>query len=105
MRTEMSLISSSADWLICLSIVVIATVGKMGGAFLSAKAFGFGHRHAGAIGSLLNSRGLVELIVLNVGLDLGIISPRLFTILVIMAILTTFGATPIALSFFDKDLD
>ena len=97
LRTEISLVSGVEDWMICALIILTATAGKFGGSSLIARALGFKWREAGAIGSLMNSRGLVELIVLNVGLDLGIISPRLFTILVFMAVITTFMTTPITL--------
>ena len=61
----------------------------------SAKASGLGWRDSGALGILMNTRGLVELIVLNIGLDLGVITPRLFTMLVIMALVTTLMTVPI----------
>lgn len=95
MRTQAGLLSSLNDWLLCALIILVATVGKFGGSYFAARAVGENRRRAGALGALLNSRGLVELIVLNIGLDLGIISPRLFTMLVIMAVITTLMAAPL----------
>jgi Kef-type K+ transport system membrane component KefB len=95
MRTQVSLLSGFNDWMLCLAIIALATCGKFLGSYLAARAVGQDAKQAGALGALLNSRGLVELIVLNIGLDLGIISPRLFTMLVIMAIVTTLMATPL----------
>lgn len=94
MRTEIGLVSTLEDWLICGLIILVATAGKFGGSLLAAKFYGFGWRDSASIGILMNTRGLVELIVLNIGLDLGIISPRLFAMLVIMALATTFMTGP-----------
>jgi Kef-type K+ transport system membrane component KefB len=79
----------------CGAIVVVATVGKFGGALLAARATGQSWREAAAVGSLMNTRGLMELIVLNIGLDLGVISPTLFAMMVVMALVTTFMTTPV----------
>jgi len=95
LRTEIGLIESGQDWMICALIVIVATAGKFGGTVLAAKASGLGWRDSGALGILMNTRGLVELIVLNIGLDLGVITPRLFTMLVIMALVTTMMTSPI----------
>lgn len=95
MRTEVGLLSTQADWMYCGLIVAVATIGKFGGAFLAALAAGLERADAAALGILMNTRGLVELIVLNIGLDIGVISPRLFTMLVVMALVTTFMTTPI----------
>jgi Kef-type K+ transport system membrane component KefB len=95
MRTEVGLISGWNDWMWCAVIVIVACAGKFGGTTLAAKLTGLGWRDASALGVLMNTRGLVELIVLNIGLDLHVISPRLFTMLVIMAIVTTVMTTPI----------
>ena len=79
-----------------LTALVIATAiaGKVGGAFIGARITGFDVRNSLALGCLLNTRGLVELIVLNVGLDLGLLSPALFSVMVIMALVTTIITTP-----------
>jgi K+:H+ antiporter len=94
-RTEVGLISGVQDWLLCGAIVVIACLGKFGGTLVASRLSGVGWRDSAALGILMNTRGLVQLIVLNVGLDLGVISPRLFTMLVLMALVTTLMATPI----------
>lgn len=74
---------------------VSATLGKFGGSLLAARICGLPWRFSAAIGILMNTRGLMELIVLNLGLDLGIISPPLFAMLVVMALVTTFATTPV----------
>ena len=76
-------------------VIAVAIAGKVGGAFTGARIAGFDVRHSLALGCLLNTRGLVELIVLNVGLDLGILSPALFSMMVIMALVTTVMTTPV----------
>jgi Kef-type K+ transport system membrane component KefB len=95
LRTEVGLITGWNDWLCCAAIVLVACAGKFGGTALAARTTGLGWRDASALGILMNTRGLVELIVLNIGLDLHVISPRLFTMLVVMAIATTVMTTPI----------
>ena len=95
LRTEIALVASAEDWLICALIVIVATAGKFGGTAIAAKASGLSWRDSGALGILMNTRGLVELIVLNIGLDLGVITPRLFTMLVIMALVTTLMTAPV----------
>jgi Kef-type K+ transport system membrane component KefB len=91
----MGLVSGGSEWLAVVVIIALATIGKFGGSTLAARVTGSGWREASAIGVLMNTRGLMELIVLNVGLDLGVISPTLFTIMVFMALVTTFATTPI----------
>ena len=76
-------------------IIVIATAGKWGGALLGARAGGMGWRESSRLGVLMNARGLVELIVLNVGLESGILSPMLFSMMVFMALFTTFITSPL----------
>jgi Kef-type K+ transport system membrane component KefB len=95
MRTEIGLISGAGQWLVCAAIILVACAGKFGGSLLASRLVGFSWRDSAALGVLMNTRGLVELIVLNIGLDLQIISPTLFTMLVIMALVTTFMTTPI----------
>lgn len=94
MRTELSLLLGGEQWLACAAIVAVATLGKFGGAALAARWGGMNWRDASAIGVLMNTRGLVELIVLNIGLDLGVISPQLFAMMVVMALVTTLMTTP-----------
>lgn len=95
MRTEIGLVSGLGDWMLCGLIIAVACAGKFGGTVAAARFTGLRWRDASALGILMNTRGLVELIVLNIGLDLGVISPRLFTMLVLMALVTTFMTTPI----------
>jgi Kef-type K+ transport system membrane component KefB len=95
MRTQIGLVSGSEQWLLCGLIILVATAGKFGGTWLSARFTGLGWRDAAALGLLMNTRGLMELIALNIGLDLGIISPTLFAMMVVMALVTTLGATPL----------
>jgi Kef-type K+ transport system membrane component KefB len=101
MRTEIGLIRGLEDWLWCAAIIVVATLGKFGGSALMARSTGMTWRDASALGILMNTRGLMELIVLNIGLDLGVISPRLFAMMVIMALVTTIGTTPV-LAFLER---
>jgi Kef-type K+ transport system membrane component KefB/nucleotide-binding universal stress UspA family protein len=94
LRTDVALLDSPSAWLLCAVIIAVATLGKFAGSSLAARAAGLGWREAGALGALMNARGLMELIILNVGLDLGIVSPSLFAIMVLMAIFTTLITTP-----------
>jgi Kef-type K+ transport system membrane component KefB len=95
LRTEIGLVSSPREWGICLLVILLATVGKFGGTFAAARLMGLPWRFAAQLGILMNTRGLMELVVLNVGLDLGVISPTLFTMMVIMALVTTAMTTPL----------
>ena len=94
MRTRIDLGAGASGWLVCALIVVVATAGTFGGTLIAARLSGMGLDSAAAPGVLMNTRGLVELIVLNVGLNLGVISPALFTMLVLMALATTMATTP-----------
>jgi Kef-type K+ transport system membrane component KefB len=95
MRTEIGLVSGLGNWLLCGTIILVACLGKFGGTLAASRLSGLTWRDSAALGILMNTRGLVELIVLNMGLDLGIISPTLFTMLVLMALVTTFMTTPV----------
>ena len=95
LRTELGLLSSGRDWAICGVIIALATAGKFGGTFLAGRLAGMPARFAARLGVLMNTRGLMELVVLNVGLDIGVISPALFTMMVIMAIVTTAMTGPL----------
>ena len=99
LRTSIGGLDTSADWLWCAAIIAVATVTKLAGAYVMARRGGLDHPQSAMIGFMMNTRALMELIVLNVGLDLGVISPKLFTMLVIMAILSTIITTP-ALRYF-----
>lgn len=95
LRTKLGLLDSWNDWAWCGGIVIVACAGKFGGSALAARFVGLRWREASAIGVLMNTRGLMELIVLNVGLDLGVLTPRLFTMMVIMALVTTWITSPL----------
>jgi Kef-type K+ transport system membrane component KefB len=95
LRTQIGLLGHASDWFLCVIVIVIACAGKFGGSVAAARISGFGWRQASAIGILMNTRGLVELVVLNIGYDLGLVSPALFTMLVIMALVTTFMTSPL----------
>lgn len=94
MRTEIGLLNDWNQWIVCLVIILVATLGKFGGCFVAARLSRESWRDAGILGILMNTRGLMELIVLNIGLDLGVISPTLFTMMVIMALVTTMMTSP-----------
>jgi len=95
LRTQVGLLNSTENWAMCGLIILLACLGKFGGSAVAARLTGSRWREAGAIGILMNTRGLMELIVLNLGLDLGVISPTLFTMMVVMALVTTFLTTPL----------
>jgi Kef-type K+ transport system membrane component KefB len=94
MRTQIHLVSGWSEWAAVALIIAVATAGKFGGALLGARVSGLDWRTAAALGILMNTRGLMELIVLNLGLDLGIISIKLYTMMVLMALATTIATTP-----------
>ena len=95
MRTQIGLVTGVESWLICGLIIVVATLGKFGGTVAAARLTGLGWRDSAALGTLMNTRGLMELVVLNIGLDLGVISPTLFAMMVLMALVTTMTTSPV----------
>ncbi|MGI0490021.1 cation:proton antiporter [Pantanalinema rosaneae CENA516] len=95
LRTQIGLLNSPGLWLLCAAVVLVAIVGKYLGTYGAARFCRIEHREASALGWLMNTRGLTELIVLNIGLSLNVISPLLFTMLVIMALVTTFMTSPL----------
>lgn len=95
LRTQIGLLDTPGAWSTAGLIIVVACVGKFGGSFVAARLWGMPWRESGAVGILMNTRGLMELIVLNIGLDLGMITPTLFTMMVVMALVTTFMTTPL----------
>lgn len=95
LRTQVGLINSPWMWLICLLVLALACIGKICGGAFAVRVFGETWRDSLSLGILMNTRGLVELIVLNIGLDLGVLSPTLFAMLVIMALVTTMMASPL----------
>jgi Kef-type K+ transport system membrane component KefB len=94
LKTDVGLLNRWELWLIAGLLLLVAIAGKWLGAMLIARVVGYGWRESGVLGALMNTRGLTELIVLNVGLELGVISTSLFTMLVLMALVTTFMAAP-----------
>lgn len=95
MRTQIGLVSGIDQWLICGLIILVATAGKFGGAFFSARLTEMNWRDSTALGLLMNTRGLMELIALNIGLDMKVISPTLFAMMVLMALVTTMATSPL----------
>jgi len=94
LRTEIGLINSTHMWIVCLLITFAAILGKFGGTLLDSRYTGLSWSHSLALGVLMNAKGLMELIVLNIGYDLGILSPEVFAMLVIMALTTTLITGP-----------
>jgi Kef-type K+ transport system membrane component KefB len=84
LNTRLGLVSRPEDWLVCGVIILAATAGKFGGTLAAARASGLNQQTATALGVLMNTRGLMELIVLNLGLEMGVISPTLFAMLVLL---------------------
>ncbi len=95
LRTRLDLLNKPIMWLWAAIVLGAATFGKVGGATAAARLTGKSWRDSLALGALLNTRGLVELIVLNIGYNVGVFSPALFTMLVVMALVTTMCTTPV----------
>ena len=95
MRTRIDLLYEPGQWLICAVIILTAVAGKFGGTLVAARLTGLRWRDAAILGALMNTRGLMELIVLNVGLDLHVITPTLFAMMVLMALVTTMMTAPV----------
>lgn len=94
-RTQIGLLYGLENWALCAVIIATACLGKFGGSSVAALASGMSWRQSAALGVLMNTRGLMELIVLNIGLDLGVISPRLYALMVVMALVTTLATSPL----------
>ena len=99
LRTQVGLLNDWRGWMVCGGLIVVAIVGKLGGSMAAARWTGMSWGDSFSLGALMNTRGLVELIVLNLGYDLGILSPRIFTMLVIMALATTVMTGPLLTLF------
>ena len=95
LRTRIGLVSGTEAWVLCGLVIVVASVGKFGGSSVAARLTGLSWRDSAALGVLMNTRGLAELIVLNVGLQLRVINPRMFAMLVVMSLVTTLATTPV----------
>ena len=105
LRTSIGLVSGAQAWLSLGAVVAAACLGKFGGTWIAARACGLDNRYSACLGILMNTRGLMELIVLNLGLELKILSPTLFTIFVLMALITTFATTPILIGLRPPELE
>ena len=95
LRTNIALVKGPEMWMYCGLIILVATAGKLGGSTLASWLSGMPLREAAGLGTLMNTRGLMELVILNIGLDIGVISPALFSMMVVMALFTTFMTTPV----------
>lgn len=95
LRTQIGLLDGSSAWFTAGLLTFVAVLGKWGGATLAGRTSGQSWRDANAIGVLMNTRGLMELVILNIGLDLGVISPTVFTMMVLMALVTTVMTSPL----------
>ena len=94
LRTQIGLLNELGQWMVCLAIIAVAVVGKFFGSAIAAKFVGHSWRDSLIIGALMNTRGLMELVVLNIGYDLGILSVEIFSMMVLMALVTTFMTSP-----------
>ncbi len=95
LRMSVGLIRGREMWIYCGLIILVATVGKLGGSMLASRLSGMSWRDAAGLGTLMNTRGLMGLVILDIGLDIKVISPALFTMMVLMALVTTFMTTPL----------
>lgn len=105
LRTQIGLLNDGNLWGISFIIICIAIIGKFGGSMFTARFMGSNWRDSLTLGALMNTRGLVELVVLNIGYDLGVLSPQIFAMLVLMALFTTFMTGPVLdlIKKFSKD--
>ncbi|MCW5907621.1 MAG: cation:proton antiporter [Chitinophagales bacterium] len=94
LRTQIGILNDSHLWVLCAGVIVIAVTGKFAGSAIAARLVGQSWKDSLTIGALMNTRGLMELIVLNIGYDLGILTTEIFTILVLMALITTLMTGP-----------
>ena len=95
LRTSIGLIIAPSMIVFCGLIFLVAVAGKFGGSMVAAKVMGTPWRESAAIGILMNTRGLIELVILNIGLDIGVLTPPLFSMMVVMAVGTTLMTTPL----------
>lgn len=95
LRTNIGLVKGPQMWMYCGLIILVATAGKLGGSTIAARFSGMPWRESAGLGTLMNARGLMELVILDVGLDIGVISPALFSMMIVMALVTTFMTTPV----------
>jgi len=95
LKTRIGLLSGASAWFCCGLVIAVAIVGKLVGSLIAARCGGIGWRQAVAIGILMNTRGLMQLVVLNVGLELGVITPTIFAMMMVMALVTTMMTAPL----------
>ena len=95
LRTRIDLLTDKSMWGYAVAIIATAVVGKLAGAALHCQGTGMNWKDSFGLGVLMNTRGLVELVILNAGLELGVLSPTLFTMMVLMALVTTFMTSPV----------
>jgi Kef-type K+ transport system membrane component KefB len=95
LRTNITLLKTPEMWFYCGLIILVASAGKLGGSVAAARLSGMSWREAGGLGTLMNTRGLMALVILDIGLDIKVISPALFSMMVAMALVTTFMAVPL----------
>jgi Kef-type K+ transport system membrane component KefB len=95
LRTQAGILNTASLWFSFTLILIFAVTGKLGGSALIARALGQTWKDSLSIGALMNTRGLMELIVLNIGYDMGILSAEIFSMMVLMALLTTMMTSPI----------
>ena len=95
LRTDAGSLDGAEAWMWCVAVLLVATASKFGATYLAARWSGLERNRAAALGAMMNTRGLVELVVLNIGYDLGLISKPMFTMLVLMAVLSTAVTTPL----------
>ena len=94
LRTDIGSLNDGNAWLWCVLLIAVATLGKFGGCYVAARIAGLNRSESKIIGVMMNTRGLMELVVVNVGFDLGVIGKELFTMLVLMAIFSTVITSP-----------
>ncbi len=104
LRTSLGSLDGATAWVSFALVLAAASAGKLGGSALAARASGLDWRESLSLGALMNSRGLVELVVLNIGYDLGVLSPSVFTMLVLMALVTTAATAPLLSAFLPERL-
>src|SRR6185295_9919452 len=104
LRTQIGLLNEGQLWTTCGLIIFVAVLGKFGGSAFAAKLTGQSWKDSFSIGALMNTRGLMELIVLNIGYDLGILSSTLFAMMVLMVLTTTFMTAPLLdmIEYYDR---
>ena len=95
LRTNIGIGNSGMWWVFAAIVTVVAIADKLGGSMVAARFAGVEWRDAASLGILMNTRGLMELVILNIGLDIGVISPAVFSMMVMMALVTTFMTTPL----------